>query len=128
MKKTAIFILCLAILLSGCFGQRQNGFLAGKISIGPICPVERNPPDPNCQPTLETFKAWPVGVYSGFSKVAILSPDSSGNYKIELAPGKYTVKLDKQQRVGGSKYLPADVTIESGGTTTLDINLDTGIR
>jgi len=29
--------------------------LAGKVNIGPLCPVERNPPDPSCQPTEETY-------------------------------------------------------------------------
>src|SRR3989338_915248 len=119
MKKSLILLVCLAILLSGCFGQKQYGYLEGKISIGPLCPVETNPPDPGCQPTEETFKAWPVGVYSGFGKVATLNPDSSGNYKVELSPGKYTVKLEKKQVVGGSKYLPADVVIEPSKTANL---------
>jgi hypothetical protein len=32
------------------------------------------------------------------------------------------------QRVGGAKGLPATVEIEAGRTTTLDVDIDTGIR
>jgi hypothetical protein len=39
--------------ISGCDNQinQGSGFLEGVISIGPICPVETDPPDPGCLPT-----------------------------------------------------------------------------
>ena len=40
------------------------GFLEGKVTIGPLCPVERTPPDPACQPTEATYKAWQIAVYT----------------------------------------------------------------
>ena len=34
----------------------NTGILMGKISIGPLCPVETDPPQPGCLPTADTYK------------------------------------------------------------------------
>ena len=38
-------------------GAEDLGRIEGRVTIGPLCPVERIPPDPTCQPTPETFAA-----------------------------------------------------------------------
>lgn len=104
--------------------ENRKGILSGKISIGPICPVERYPPEPNCAATEETFLAYPLGVYSeSGEKVMTFNGDSNGNYSIELPIGTYTVK----QETGLSRFSET-VSISSGQTTVLDIDIDTGIR
>ena len=121
------------ILLSGCIQQpaktSEKGFLEGKISIGPICPVERFPPDPNCQPTEETYKAWPIAIWTTDkkAKIAQIKPNLDGTYKLELPVGTYIVDYEKEQHFGGNN-LPVAVAIDSGKTTTLNIDIDTGIR
>jgi len=51
--------LLLLILILGCAARLpEKGTLQGHITIGPLCPVETNPPDPNCQPTEETYNAY----------------------------------------------------------------------
>lgn len=116
---------------SRCGSGNCPGFLEGKITIGPLCPVERVPPEPACQPTKETYENWPVAVWTADKKtrVAQIEPDLNGAYRIELPAGNYIVDLDGQQpsRVGGSD-LPASIKIDSGETTALDIDIDTGIR
>ena len=59
-----------------------NGILQGKITIGPLCPVETNPPDSACLPTADTYKAWATAVFSGDKKTKIktINPDLSGNF------------------------------------------------
>lgn len=109
----------------------EKGFLIGKIAIGPLCPVEKNPPDPGCQPTKETYEGWPVVVLASDkkTKVAQIEPNLNGTYKIELPAGEYVVDLEKQKfsEMGGNN-LPAAITINSGETTALNIDFDTGIR
>ncbi len=120
------------ILISGCIQQQnrvsENGFLEGKVTIGPLCPVERYPPDPSCQPTEETYKAWPIAVYTPDkkTKVSQIEPLINGTYNVELPAGEYIVDLEKQHMFG--KNLPATVVIKKGEITTLNINIDTGIR
>jgi hypothetical protein len=119
-------------LLSGCNNKKNlnPGFLEGIISIGPICPVERIPPDPACLPTAETYKAYPVEVYSanGGTKILQLMPALDGTFTSELPPGNYLVKLTSTQNNIGGSNLPVEISITSQEKTLLDINIDTGIR
>ena len=131
MRHLGIIIIAGITLLSGCNNKKnlKTGFLEGIISIGPICPVERIPPDPACLPTAETYKAYPVGVYTanGVSKILQLMPALDGTFSSELPPGDYLVKLISNQNIGGGN-LPVEISITSQEKTILDINIDTGIR
>lgn len=126
-----VFIMGL-IFNSGCEDQllRDFGYLNGMISIGPICPVETDPPQPGCLPTAETYKAYPVSVWTidGKRKVADIKPALDGSFRTELPSGKYLVILGKDQENVGGSNLPAEVSIFSQHNTLLDINIDTGIR
>ena len=124
--------LLLGLLFSGCekLTNQETGFLEGVISIGPICPVEPVPPEPRCLPTAETYKAYPVSIWTsnGRRKIAEINPALNGSYNTELNPGNYLVKLGTtSQGIGGSN-LPAEVTITSQNKTILNIDIDTGIR
>ncbi len=107
-----------------------TGILDGKISIGPLCPVERNPPDPGCQPTTDTYRAYPVSVFTarGYRKIVRLSPALDGSFSIELPAGTYLVAMENQQQGIGGSNLPENVTIHPDTETTLNISIDTGIR
>ena len=128
----AVLTFLASLFFSGCEKQtnQETGFLEGVISIGPICPVEPVPPGPGCLPTAETYKAYPVSIWSsnGRRKIAQLNPALDGSYKTELEPGNYLVKVGTTGNVIGGTNLPAEVTITSQHETILDINIDTGIR
>ncbi|MCR4368970.1 MAG: hypothetical protein NUV67_03630 [archaeon] len=118
------------ILLSGC-GQKQEGTgtLQGHISIGPICPVETNPPNPECEPTKETYAAYELSAYRVGSgdpgqliKEATFTGDENGNYKIELKAGVYKIML------GDGLQYRKTIGITANETTIWDIDIDTGIR
>jgi len=128
-----IFLTAIFLFSPGCSDQRitDNGFLEGKISIGPLCPVEKDPPDPGCLPTADTYKAFPVGVWTagGRRKVTRLDPaPPDGIYLTALAPGTYLVRLDNNGNFPGSANLPVEINVSPGKITLLDINIDTGIR
>lgn len=132
--KNIIRLIFLAALFftAGCDNQtiQENGTLEGTISIGPICPVERIPPDPACLPTAETYKAYPVYVCTpdGSKKIAPISPELDGSFTTELAPGNYLVILEKGNNGVGSNNLPQTVTIKPLQRTLISIDIDTGIR
>ena len=50
--------------------------------------------------------------------------DTNGNYNIKLQPGTYVVKT----KTGINFYKSVTISIENGKTTTLDFDIDTGIR
>ena len=129
-----IFVVCLSglFVISGCDKQytQETGFLEGIISIGPLCPVEKDPPDPDCLPTYETFKAYPVSIWTsdGKRKITRINPALDGSYRIELVPGSYLIKLDREQNTIGSSNLPVQASIVAQKETFLNIDIDTGIR
>jgi hypothetical protein len=130
-KRAGILLFLSSIFIAGCDKENdKHGYLAGFISIGPICPVEKIPPDPGCLPTAETYKAYPVTVYSsdGKNKIAKLNPSIEGSYTSEIPDGNYIVILEKPQNPIGGSNLPASISINSMDTTKLNIIIDTGIR
>jgi hypothetical protein len=129
-----LFILYLfgLFLISGCDKQytQEAGFLEGIISIGPLCPVEKDPPDPDCLPSYETYKAYPVSIWTsnGRRKITRINPALDGSYRIELVPGNYLIKLEREHNTIGSSNLPVQVSIFAQKETSLNIDIDTGIR
>lgn len=103
-----------------------NYTLYGKITIGPLCPVEP------CSRTYD-YSEVRVDVYSAASKgrVAQVNADSGGHYAISLGPGSYLVNVTD---AAGNRFgLPGldytqTVTIEEGHRIEMDFDIDTGIR
>jgi hypothetical protein len=120
------------IIFPGCDKKMilDSGYLEGTVSIGPICPVQTDPPAPGCLPTAETYKAYPVSIWTANGRVKIkqITPSLDGTYRVELIPGNYRVILENDQLRIGSSNLPVDVSITTLEKTLLDINIDTGIR
>lgn len=107
-----------------------TGTLAGKVSIGPICPVETIPPKPECSPSPETYASREFLVLSSDTKKTIASfhADGGGNYSISLPPGSYVVVSAKTGIGYMSKDLPQTIVIKANQTMALNIDVDTGIR
>jgi hypothetical protein len=131
---SGIAILLGFLFILSCEKQQSvsgiTGFLKGKISIGPLCPVETIPPDPACLPTAQTYKAYPVDIWTpdGKVKVAQLQPALDGSYVVELPQGDYLVNRDNVQNFISSSNLPVIVTITQKEYSILNISIDTGIR
>lgn len=97
----------------------------GLVTLSPICPVERIPPDPNCAPKpyqirIQITKADDVT----FSQE--ITSGADGKIGVGLAPGTYQfnpVSVGILPRCNS-----ATVVVKSGAWTTIDISCDTGIR
>ena len=103
-----------------------NYTLYGKVTIGPLCPVEP------CSRTFD-YGVVRVNVYDAASKnkVAGVSADSRGYYGIKLEPGNYLVNVTdaagKSFGLPGLDYTQA-FSIEKGHEVQMDFDIDTGIR
>ena len=116
-----------------CAGQNSmviTGVLKGKITIGPLCPVETVPPSPGCTPTSGTYITWATAVWklNKTGKVVTLSPSLDGNYLVTLPSGKYIIDFDTIQNYRAGSNLPYEITLPANDTVTFNINIDTGIR
>lgn len=99
--------------------------IRGVAMVGPTCPVERDPPDPQCA---DKPLATNVLIYrSGdlMRPVIITTSDKAGKFEADLPPGEYVVR-------GGEAVLPrcADTpaSVAAGAYTTVTLNCDSGIR
>jgi hypothetical protein len=103
-----------------------TGTLTGKVSIGPLCPVE--PCTIPHDRLVAAYAARPITISTPDGiVVTTVTPDPENGYTVALIPGTYIVTIPKQG-IGGSPELPATVIIRSGEMVRLDISIDTGIR
>ncbi len=130
-------VLFISLLITGIvvyvdFSRNKDasqvaGVLAGKVTIGPICPVEREDMPCPIPPEVYTSREMIVYTSDGKTVVARAHLDATGHYHFDLAPGTYTVDMS-DSGMASSPVLPSKVEIRSGKRTELDIDIDTGIR
>ncbi len=104
-----------------------NSGVRGTVMLGPMCPVMRDPPDPNCadKPYETTVQVIAIGS-SKSSPFATVESDKEGNYKIMLPSGEYAL-----QPVGGSvmpRCETKNITIKPNVILEANLSCDTGIR
>lgn len=127
-----------APLLAGCIlapsptPTPTPGALAGVLDIevvaGPVCPVERNPPDPACAP--RSVEGARILVQPGDGRdivVAEAVTGGDGTASLRLPAGEYIVIGAEVEGLMGVPE-PMTVTIAAGRTTEITLAYDTGIR
>jgi hypothetical protein len=128
-------ILALAIALAGCapgvsppspFGD--TGSLEVVAVAGPVCPVETEPPDPNCDPRVVAGARILVTPGDGRDiVVAEAVTDDVGRVVFELPAGDYIVTGAEVDGLMGLPD-PAAARVSAGATESLAVAYDTGIR
>lgn len=101
----------------------QEGYLTGRVTLSPICPVERIPPDPGCAPKPYAALVDISGMHNFYIQ---LHADTNGIFRTPLPVGNYTILIHQNSIY--PRCDPQNVTLSSGATTTADISCDTGIR
>lgn len=103
------------------------GRLSGLVTIGPNCPVQRDDTPCPTPPSAYATRKILVEDEAGTNLLHTVDIDSQGLYVIDLAPGKYRIDL-KPNGIDRSSELPAVVDIHANSVTTLNVNIDTGLR
>ena len=116
----------------------ESSILQGKVTIGPLCPVEpcNIPPEQ----VAEIYQARKVIIYeqSTKEKVAETPLFPSGEYFIILKPGRYIIdisdaqgdalSLDLSKRPRLGNVIPREIELRAGDEVVVDFRIDTGIR
>ncbi len=97
----------------------------GTVSLGPTCPVERVPPDPQCadKPYATAIVAYRAGSQSAF---VMGNSDANGAFTLSLPPGSYT--LEATSGAAFPRCLRVSVKVPASGYASTSILCDTGIR
>jgi hypothetical protein len=136
MDRRTLILIFLPLVLLACsifsppemIPMPPGGTLEGKVTIGPLQPVERVG-QPTSTPAPEVFTSRSLNIFQADGKTLVTSlhfnPD--GTYRVSLPPGTYVVDIP-HTGIGFARPLPKTITIHSGETVQLDIDIDTGIR
>lgn len=96
------------------------------LNAGPVCPVERNPPDPACAP--RPVANVDVLVYdTALNEVARVTSDATGRAALQLPPGAYVVAPSIVPDLMGQATAQAFAAV-GGDSVGLVFSYDTGIR
>jgi hypothetical protein len=112
--------------VTGVAATGSLGTIAGDVVAGPTCPVEQaeNPCPPKPVPDSKVYIMTPGGAL-----VTTTMTDANGRFSVRLSPGSYTVHAEAGPgKLGLNQVTLGDVTVRAGATTTVHIELDTGIR
>ncbi|MDA1188789.1 MAG: hypothetical protein O2854_03820 [Chloroflexi bacterium] len=132
MKAWVLLATLVTILALACTpsdpATTATGLLHGQVTIGPLVPVLREgEPTPTPNPAVYAARKILVSNEKGDTVLHEVSLNPDGTYQVELPAGSYRVDIN---RIGidSSSQVPVVIRIDEGATTTLDIDIDTGIR
>ena len=123
--------IVLGLALASCgaaSGHAPNSGIAARVLAGPTCPVETNPPRPQCAPRpLEVgVRVRRVGSQSG---ARIVHSGADGRFRVRLSAGTYIVQgLPEANSPLPRPPAARRVRVRPGRFTSLTITYDTGIR
>ncbi len=103
-------------------------WLVGVATAGPVCPVQRNPPDPACAPR-PVVGATIAVLDPGGREIASATTGLDGTYRVAVPAGSVQVQAAPVAGLMGTPA-PADVVVPAGPAAWVRVDLlyDTGIR
>jgi Carboxypeptidase regulatory-like domain len=125
--------LALSLLLAACAaaastpapsGEPGAG-IRGTATAGPVCPVERVPPDPDCAPRPVAGAVVLIRDATG-AQVARATTGVDGTYAVRLPAGAYVVEAQSSGGLRGTP--PSQPVTVAGAVVVVDLSYDTGIR
>ena len=128
----ALLVTAVVLLtMSGCTSAASppptiGGGLRGTATAGPVCPVEKVPPDPACAPRPIAGAVLVVRDATG-REVGRATTAADGTFSIALEAGDYVLEPQPVQGLMGTAP-PRPVTVVAAAATTTDVVYDTGIR
>ncbi|MBF8266268.1 MAG: hypothetical protein HW384_2132 [Dehalococcoidia bacterium] len=124
-----IWLSILLIVTIGCTPggsappDKLSGVLNGSVTIGPLCPVE-----PCSNPIGEVYSSRVLLLKQGNREITRLPLQPDGNFNATVPAGVYSIELSECTFMGCSRALPIKTVVEPEKTTTVQIDIDTGIR
>ncbi len=125
----ALPALAVVLIAGACGGGRYGGGgaasgIEGAVTIGPICPVERQ--DTPCPD--EPFQATIVVEAENGDEVARTESGEDGRFRVELAPGAYTLVPQSPNPGAPPQAAEQQVEVRAGAFASVTIEYDSGIR
>ncbi len=118
-----VLLAAAACTSSGPATPAPTGTLSGTVSIGPLCPVEP------CTVTTNPFEGLEVVIsHLGGTEAARILVQPTGSYSGVVPSGEIAATLEPCEWLGCQFGFPLTTSVAADGVTTLDFDIDTGIR
>jgi hypothetical protein len=104
--------------------QTPTGGINGYVHMGPTCPVQRIPPDPNCAD--KPYANAALSATDALGKQYKGQTDTNGKFSLNGPVGTYAIKIISVNILPRCEDKQAEVTTNK--FTSVDISCDTGIR
>src|SRR5438270_13354325 len=125
--KRVLASIFVTLALAGCGSQpaaTPGTGIQGMVQVGPSCPVERiNSP---CPP--HPLAATVVVRDGAGAEVTRFNSGADGRFKVDLAPGSYTIVGLNFGTSLLPRPIPKSVTVTQGTYTSINVEYDSGIR
>lgn len=108
--------------------MNSDSGISGYIHMGPTCPVQRDPIDPNCEDKPFANAKVDIMIKSSNILVNSIKSDANGNFSINLLPETYLIKVSSQTNSILPRCKQKEAIVTAKKFTSLDISCDTGIR
>lgn len=139
MARTLLIALVVLVGLaaSPATGARIDSGIVGHVTIGPSCPVERYPPDPNCGDRPYDARV-EIRRRPSLRLVTTVRSGPDGRFVVRLQPGYYELRPLGPPRPGRENAPPAGAIYPTAGRAEIavhrhrfarvTISYDSGIR
>lgn len=122
---TCEFSACPGVFPATSTQPTAMSILYGRVTLSPVCPVESDPPHPECAPKPYATE---VRAYTllGKDTGTATKTTTNGVFVLDLFPGSYIIRA-----TGGAVYPRCEekrVTLSANSSTTIALSCDTGIR
>jgi hypothetical protein len=114
-EQAATFVITLIQPTSG---------VSGYIHTGPTCPVEKNPPDPQCAD--RPYSGAVVDLLKGTTLEISTRADAAGKFTVMAGPGAYAIRVETPSAL--PRCSDISIVIKKSTITNVDIACDSGIR
>lgn len=111
---------------TACPEVKTSG-INGTVLLGPMCPVERIPPDPKCDD--RPYKTDLVAKSPDGTQIfQQFSSDENGKFSIILSPGEYIISSAENANIFSHCTSNRTIKVVANQYVLADISCDTGIR
>ena len=106
-------------------GAKYNSGVRGAVMLGPTCPVETYPPDPECAEVPYATRITSFQMGDSTRVFATTVSGANGTFLADLPPGDYTISAGEGSMPSCAE---ASMTVEASSYTEVTIYCDSGIR
>jgi hypothetical protein len=118
------------LVAAGACGEENDGRAAssgrieGQVVFAPACPVETAGGD--CAPQPAAGAQVDISEVGSRESAQVFTTDEQGSFMAELPGGEYSLRAQTSPQIGAE--VQTQVTVRSGETTSVQLEIDSGIR